>query len=52
MGIASRRIRRRLADADGTDRACAAIDAIVRAERYLDANVNLAIVMEQLSGAV
>jgi DNA polymerase-3 subunit delta' len=52
LGIASRRIRRRLADADVADRACAAIDAIARAEKYLDANVNLAIVMEQLSGAV
>ena len=52
LGIASRRIRRRLVDADATDRACAAIDAIARAEKYLDANVNLAIVMEQLSGAI
>jgi hypothetical protein len=52
LGIASKRIRRRLDDADVTDRACSAIDAIARAEKYLDANVNLAIVMEQLSGAV
>jgi DNA polymerase-3 subunit delta' len=52
LGIASKRIRRRLVDVAVTDRACAAIDAIARAEKYLDANVNLAIVMEQLSGAI
>jgi DNA polymerase-3 subunit delta' len=52
LGIASKRIRRRLGDADVADRACAAIDAIARAEKYLDANVNLAVVLEQLAIAV
>jgi DNA polymerase-3 subunit delta' len=52
LGIASKRIRRRLADADMADRACVAIDAIARAEKYLDANVNVAIVLEQLAIAV
>lgn len=52
LGIAARRIRGRLAEANLSERACSAIDAITRAEKYLDANVNVAIVMEQLSGAM
>jgi hypothetical protein len=52
MGIASRRIRTKLGDGNVVDRACSAIEAIARAEKYLDANVNVAIVMEQLSGSV
>jgi len=52
LGIAARRIRGRLGEANLSERACSAIDAIARAEKYLDANVNLAIVMEQLGGAI
>ena len=33
----------------GLERACNAIDAITRAEMYLDANVNVPIVFQQLS---
>ena len=53
--IASERFRRRLADlADPAEleRTCAAIDAIARAETYLDANVNAAIALQQLSLAL
>jgi DNA polymerase III subunit delta' len=52
LGIAARRIRGRLVETNLSERACSAIEAIVRAEKYLDANVNVAIVMEQLSIAV
>ena len=53
--IAGERLRRRLAEQDEPaelERACAAIDAIVRAEGYLDANVNTAIALQQLSIAL
>ena len=49
LGIAARRIRGRLVETNSSERARSAIEAIVRAEKYLDANVNVAIVMEQLS---
>jgi DNA polymerase-3 subunit delta' len=52
LGIAARRIRGRLMEANRAERGCEAIEAIARAEKYLDANVNVAIIMEQLSGAV
>ena len=52
LGIAARQIRSRLEEGDNVERACAAIDAIAQAERYLDANVNISLVMEQLGGAV
>jgi DNA polymerase-3 subunit delta' len=52
LGIAVRRIRGKLADEPVTERACAAIDAIGRAEMYLDANVNVSLVMEQLGAAI
>ena len=52
LGIAARRVRRQLTETNVSERACGAIDAIARAEKYLDANVNVALVMEQLSGAV
>ena len=39
-------------DPDRLERACAAIDAVVRAERYLDANVNVALVFQQLTIAL
>ena len=53
--IAAERIRARLAGSSDPpapaelERACAAIDAIARAETYLDANVNTAIVLQQLA---
>jgi DNA polymerase III subunit delta' len=52
LGIAARRIRGRLAEPNLSERACSAIEAIARAEKYLDANVNVAIVMEQLAGSI
>jgi hypothetical protein len=52
LHIAATRFRRRLAetaDPDELDRACTAIDALVRAEEYLNANVNVALTLQQLS---
>ena len=40
------------ADPSELNRACAAIDAIVRAESYLDANVNTSVVLQQLALAL
>jgi DNA polymerase III subunit delta' len=51
LGVAARRIRESLsggADADRLERACDVIDALARAEKYLDANVNLSLILEQL----
>jgi DNA polymerase-3 subunit delta' len=53
--IAGERFRKRLAEQQEPgelERACAAIDAIARAEGYLDANVNTAIALQQLSLAL
>jgi DNA polymerase-3 subunit delta' len=52
LGIASRRIRGKLADESLIDRVCSAIDVIARAEMYLDANVNVSLVMEQLGAGI
>ena len=52
LGIAAERFRKRLTDGAEPaemERACAAIDAIVRAELYLDSNVNTAIALQQLA---
>jgi hypothetical protein len=52
LKLAATRFRQRLAqtsDADELERACAAIDAIVRAEQYLDSNVNAALTLRQLA---
>jgi DNA polymerase-3 subunit delta' len=52
LRIAASRFRHRLAettDESELDRACEAIDGIVRAEQYLDANVNAALTLQQLS---
>ena len=49
------RARARLSEHDDPgelERACAAIDAIARAEHYLDCNVNTAIVLQQLAIAL
>lgn len=52
LGIVARQVRRRLEEPAISERACAAIDALARAEKYLDANVNIALVMEQLSANI
>jgi len=52
LHIAATRFRKRLAetsDSDDLDRACTAIDAVVRAEEYLNANVNVALTLQQLA---
>lgn len=53
--VAGERARHRLAmrsdppDAVELERACAAIDAVARAESYLDSNVNTALLLQQLA---
>jgi DNA polymerase III delta' subunit len=50
--LAGEHIRRRLADApQGADleSACAAIDALVQAETFLDGNVNISLIFQQLA---
>lgn len=50
--IAAERARKQLAEEHAPpqlERACAAIDAIARAENYLDCNVNTSIVLQQLA---
>ena len=52
LRIASLVFRRRLLDAaedEGRERACEAIDALALAEEYLDANVNIPLVFQQLA---
>ena len=52
LRIASLVFRRRLVDAredEERERACEAIDALARAEEYLDANVNIPLVFQQLA---
>jgi hypothetical protein len=41
-----------LDDADELERSCAAIDAIIRSEQYLDANVNTSLVFQQLAATL
>ena len=53
--LAANRMRAALlssADADALERVCTAIDSVARAEMYLDANVNTALVLQQLSIAL
>jgi DNA polymerase-3 subunit delta' len=55
LKLAADHVRLRLAhqaDPDELERACAAIDAIARAEEYLDANVNIPLVFQQLAVAL
>src|SRR4051794_6555695 len=55
LRLASQHFRRRLTEASGADlleRNCAAIDAIVKSEEFLDANVNIPLVFQQLSIAL
>lgn len=55
LKLSAARFRQRLAETDDPDaleRACSAIDAIVRAENYLDSNVNIALTFQQLASAL
>ncbi len=55
LNLAAEHVRRRLAeseDPDELERTCAAIDAIVRAEGYLDGNVNVSLVFQQLAATL
>lgn len=52
LRIAAEHARRKLADTtddDELERICGMIDALARAEEYLDANVNVALVFQQLT---
>src|SRR5262249_45453779 len=55
LKIASNHFRATLKEstnAEELESACAAIDAIARAENYLDSNVNVALTFQQLSAAL
>jgi DNA polymerase-3 subunit delta' len=55
LKIAANRFRQRLAsttDPDELEAACAAIDAVARAENYLDSNVNVALTFQQLAATL
>jgi DNA polymerase-3 subunit delta' len=55
LNLAAEHVRRRLGeteDPDALERACAAIDAIVRAEGYLESNVNVSLVFQQLAATL
>jgi DNA polymerase-3 subunit delta' len=55
LKLAADHVRQCLAELDGAEeleRSCAAIDAIARAEEYLDANVNIPLVFQQLAVAL
>jgi DNA polymerase-3 subunit delta' len=55
LKLSAARFRQRLTETDDPDaleRACSAIDAIVRAENYLDSNVNIALTFQQLASAL
>jgi DNA polymerase-3 subunit delta' len=52
LKLAANRLRQKLAatsDPEALERVCAAIDAIARAENYLDSNVNVPLTLQQLS---
>jgi DNA polymerase-3 subunit delta' len=50
LSVAARRLRQRLHQGDAdAETACEMIDAIAQGEKYLDANVNVALAMEQLA---
>ena len=52
LKLAAQRFRRVLESSDDPqilERAASAIDAIVRAENYLDSNVNVALTLQQLT---
>ena len=52
LKLAANHVRQKLSaggDADQLEHLCAAIDAIARAENYLDSNVNVPLTLQQLS---
>lgn len=51
LRLASQHLRRKLPgpNEDATERVCRAIDAVVQAEQFIDANVNIALALQQLS---
>jgi DNA polymerase-3 subunit delta' len=55
LRLASDHIRRRFqteSDPEELERGCSAIDAIARAEEYIDSNVNIALIFQQLAAAL
>jgi DNA polymerase-3 subunit delta' len=55
LRIAAEHVRMKMAatqDPDALEQACATIDAIARAETYLDENVNVAIALQQLAATL
>jgi DNA polymerase-3 subunit delta' len=55
LRLAARHLRGVLRETDDPDRlenVCCAIDAIAACERYLDGNVNIALALQQLGGAI
>ena len=55
LRIAAEHVRRRMPDTtdpDALERACSTIDAIARAETYLEENVNVAIALQQLAATL
>jgi DNA polymerase III delta' subunit len=55
LRVAAEHLRRGMAaadDADALEQACAAIDALARAETYLDENVNVSLVLQQLAATL
>ena len=55
LRLAADHIRGRLSEEEGAaelEKACAAIDAIARAEEYLDGNVNIPLIFQQLTVAL
>ncbi len=55
LKIAAEQVRRRLSEAtdpDAMETACGAIDALVQAETYLDANVNVGVIFQNLAAVL
>jgi DNA polymerase III delta' subunit len=55
LNVAAEHVRRmlsRLEDPASLERACAAIDVLARAEHYLDGNVNVSLLLQQLAVAL
>ncbi len=52
LGLAADHLRRRLGDSDDPEPICDRIDALARAEQYLNANVNVGLALRQLDLAL
>ena len=52
LRLAADHIRARLPQSVSMEAECVRVDALARAERYLDMNVNLALILQQLASAV